>query len=98
MSGRRLAGIAAAVGLLAASLLLALLAADVLRADRALEQGDARFGPVAGRGGMWEADTRASRRPDASACSASTTTSSTGQPSSASASRGPVSRFSSSRS
>ena len=57
MSGRRVAGIAAAVGLLAASLLLALLAADVLRVDRALAQGDARFGPVAGRGGMWEAET-----------------------------------------
>jgi Arc/MetJ family transcription regulator len=57
MSGRRLAGIVAAVGLLAVSLLLALLAADVLRVDRALAQGDARFGPVSGRSGMWEAET-----------------------------------------
>jgi len=57
VTGRRVAGIVAAVGLFAASLLLALLAADVLRVDRALAQGDARFGPVAGRSGMWEADT-----------------------------------------
>jgi hypothetical protein len=49
-----LAGVAAAF---AVSLLLALLAADVVRADEAIERGDARYGGVAGRSGMWKADT-----------------------------------------
>ena len=57
MSGRRIAGLAAGVALLAVSLVLVLLAADVLRVQQALEHGDSRFGPVAGRNGMWEADT-----------------------------------------
>ena len=57
MSGRRIAGLVAGVGLLALSLVLVLLAADVLRVQRALEHGDSRFGPVAGGVGMWEADT-----------------------------------------
>jgi hypothetical protein len=57
VSGRRIAGLVAGVGLLALSLVLVLLAADVLRVQRALEHGDSRFGPVAGGVGMWEADT-----------------------------------------
>lgn len=57
MTGGRLAAGTAVVLLFAAALALAVLAADVARTERALEQGDARFGAVAGRGGMWEADT-----------------------------------------
>lgn len=49
-----LAGVLAAFG---ASLGLALLAADVARVDEAIGRGDARYGGVAGRAGMWEADT-----------------------------------------
>jgi hypothetical protein len=57
VSTRRLVAVVAVVGAFTASLLLALLAADVIRADRALERGDARFGAVSGVGGMWTADT-----------------------------------------
>lgn len=54
--GRMLAA-AGVVVAFAASLVLALLAADVVRSDRAIDRGDARYGGVAGRTGMWEADT-----------------------------------------
>jgi hypothetical protein len=47
----------AVVAAFAASALLALLAVDVVRSERALEHGDARFGAVSGTIGMWEADT-----------------------------------------
>lgn len=57
MTARRLAGLAAVAAAFAASVLLALLAADVVRSQRALERADARFGAVAGRKGMWTADT-----------------------------------------
>ena len=57
MSRRRLVGALAVAALFAASGVLAILAGDVARAERALSQGDVRFGAVAGRGGMWEAET-----------------------------------------
>jgi hypothetical protein len=63
---RPLLAYGAVVAAFAVSLVLALLAVDVVRTDRALERGDARFGGVAGTSGMWEADTvlpaQASRR------------------------------------
>jgi len=58
MSRRRIVGGAAIAVVFVASAFLAVLAADVSRAERAVSQGDTRFGAVAGRRGMWEADTR----------------------------------------
>ena len=46
MTPRRLLAVVGVVGAFAASLLLALLAADVVRAERGLERGDARYGAV----------------------------------------------------
>ena len=57
MSRRRVVGAVAVVALFAAAAFCAVLAADVVRAERAVAQGDARFGAVSGRQGMWEADT-----------------------------------------
>ena len=57
MSRRRAVGAVAVVALFAAAAFCAVLAADVVRAERALGQADARFGAVSGRQGMWEADT-----------------------------------------
>ena len=57
MTGRRQLVLAGVVAAFAVSLALALVAADLVRADRAIERGDARYGGVAGREGMWEADT-----------------------------------------
>lgn len=55
---RRAGAVAGGVALLfAAAVFFALLAADVARVDTSVDQGDARFGGVAGRLGMWEADT-----------------------------------------
>jgi hypothetical protein len=54
---RRLVGFAAVTVALAAAALLALLAADVVRWQQAVERGDTRFGGVAGSRGMWAADT-----------------------------------------
>lgn len=53
---RRLA-LAGAVLAFALAALLGVLAADVLRTDRALAAGDARFARVAGPEGIWDADT-----------------------------------------
>lgn len=50
---RRLAGPVAVVALLALAVLLALLAADVLRWQRQLERGDVRFASATGEVGMW---------------------------------------------
>lgn len=57
MTGSRLAGLAAVIVLACLSALCAVLAADVIRAERAVAQADSRFGAVTGRDGMWEADT-----------------------------------------
>jgi hypothetical protein len=57
VTARTIGGAAAVVGAFAAALVLAFLAADVVRTDRALDRGDSRFGAVSGRVGMWEADT-----------------------------------------
>jgi hypothetical protein len=57
MTARRILVPLAVVAALVASLLLALLAADVLRWQRSLESGDSRFGTVAGDRGMWSPDT-----------------------------------------
>lgn len=57
MSARTLCWTAAVLGAFALSLALALLAADVIRTERALERGDARYGSVAGVSGMWRAET-----------------------------------------
>ena len=57
MTARRLAGVAAVAAAFALAALLALLAADVQRSSGALERGDARFGGIVGREGMWTADT-----------------------------------------
>jgi hypothetical protein len=57
VTSRRLLAAVGVVAAFAASLALALLAADVVRADQAIERGDARYGGVAGRAGMWEPDT-----------------------------------------
>ena len=57
MSRSRVAGAVAVVALFAAAAFCAVLAADVVRAERAVAQGDARFGAVSGRQGMWDADT-----------------------------------------
>ena len=57
MSAKAIAAVVGAVAAFAASALLAVLAADVLRTERALDHGDARFGTVAGTRGMWDADT-----------------------------------------
>lgn len=58
MTARRVVGVGAILALFVASGFLAVLAADVSRAERAVAQGDTRFGAVAGRRGMWDADTR----------------------------------------
>lgn len=58
MTARRVAGVVAILALFVASGFLAVLAADVSRAERAVSQGDTRFGAVAGRRGMWDAETR----------------------------------------
>jgi hypothetical protein len=57
MTARRLAGAAAVVVSFAVAALLALLAADVIRSQRAVEDADRRFDSVAGTRGMWAADT-----------------------------------------
>jgi len=57
LTARRITGMAAVVAAFILSALLAILAADVRRSQEALERGDARFGAVAGRDGMWAADT-----------------------------------------
>ena len=57
MSVRRALGLLAVVLALAGALALALLAADVLRWQSAIEAGDARFGAVAGTRDMWQPDT-----------------------------------------
>jgi len=57
MTGRRVVGAVGVVALFAAAAVLAVLAADVVRAERAVAQGDTRFGAVSGRLGMWDADT-----------------------------------------
>jgi hypothetical protein len=57
MTSRRVLAPVAVVAALVISLLLAFLAADVLRWQRSLESGDARFGTVAGDRGMWSPDT-----------------------------------------
>jgi hypothetical protein len=57
MTARRVLPSVAVVAALVVSLILALLAADVLRWQRSLESGDARFGSVAGDRGMWTPDT-----------------------------------------
>lgn len=57
MSAKTIAAVVGAVAAFAAAALLAVLAADVLRTERALDHGDARFGTVAGTRGMWDADT-----------------------------------------
>jgi hypothetical protein len=57
MTSRRVFVPVALVAALVVSLLLALLAADVLRWQRSLESGDARFATVAGDRGMWSPDT-----------------------------------------
>ena len=62
MTARRLAGPAAIVAAFVVAAMLALLAADVVRSQQALERGDARFGAVAGTEGMWSAETLLPRR------------------------------------
>ncbi|MGI8479480.1 MAG: hypothetical protein ACR2M2_06450 [Gaiellaceae bacterium] len=57
MTSRRIAAALGVVSLFAASLVLAVLAGDVAKTERALAQGDARFGGVPGRIGMWDAET-----------------------------------------
>ena len=57
MTGNRALLAGAAVAAFAGALLLAVLAGDVIRAERAVERGDARFGAVSGQTGMWKADT-----------------------------------------
>jgi len=57
MTARRVIGAVGVALLFAAAAFLALLAADVTRAERAVAQGDTRFGAVSGRQGMWDADT-----------------------------------------
>jgi hypothetical protein len=57
VTARRVGGLAAIVLAFAVATVLALLAADVLRWQQALERGDNRFGPVAGTAGMWTPDT-----------------------------------------
>jgi hypothetical protein len=57
MTTTRSAVLVAAVLAFAVSILLALLAADVVRTEQALEKGDVRFAGVAGTRGMWEPDT-----------------------------------------
>jgi len=59
---RHVVGAFGVVVLFAAAAFLAVLAADVVRAERAVEQGDARFGAVTGRQGMWDADTTLPQR------------------------------------
>src|SRR5687768_4560244 len=57
MTTSRLSGAAAVALAFVVAVLLALLAADVVRSQQALEEGDVRFAGVAGTKGMWEADT-----------------------------------------
>jgi hypothetical protein len=57
MTSWRIGAFAAVALAFAASILLALLAADVVRSQQALERGDIRFTGVAGTKGLWEADT-----------------------------------------
>lgn len=57
MTTSRIAGPAAVALSFAVAVLLALLAADVVRSQQALEKGDVRFAGVAGTKGMWEGDT-----------------------------------------
>jgi hypothetical protein len=57
MSARTVAAVVGAIAAFTAAVLLAVLAADVMRTERALDAGDARFGAVAGTRGMWDADT-----------------------------------------
>ena len=57
MKTSRIAGPVAVVLAFSVAVLLALVAADVMRTQQALESGDARFGGVAGTKGMWTADT-----------------------------------------
>ncbi|MGI9111832.1 MAG: hypothetical protein ACR2GT_06515 [Gaiellaceae bacterium] len=57
MRAPRIAGPVAVALAFAVAALLALLAADVMRAQQALERGDARFAGAAGTAGMWTADT-----------------------------------------
>ena len=53
----RIAGPVAVVLAFAVAILLALLAADVMRSEHALEEGDVRFAGGAGTREMWTADT-----------------------------------------
>jgi len=57
MRASRIAGPVAIALAFAIAALLALLAADVVRSQRALERGDARFAGVAGTKGMWTTGT-----------------------------------------
>ena len=57
MRSSRIAGPVAVALAFGVAILLALLAADVIRSQQALEQGDARFAGAAGTKGMWDADT-----------------------------------------
>ena len=57
MKTSRISGAVAVVLAFAVAALLALLAADVVRSQRTLERGDARFAGAPGVKGMWEADT-----------------------------------------
>lgn len=57
MRTSRIAGPVAVALAFAVAILLALLAADVIRSQQSLEQADVRFAGAAGTKGMWEADT-----------------------------------------
>lgn len=57
MRPRHVLGLAAVALAFAVAAVLALLAADVMRTQQALERGDARFGSGVGTRGMWAADT-----------------------------------------
>ena len=57
MTTSRIAGPVAVALAFVVAVLLAVLAADVVRSQHALERGDVRFAAVAGKKGMWTPET-----------------------------------------